>query len=109
MEALNTFSHLSYAVYMGGKCLRLPHKYLFFKQKEEFSGKVLEISEIAETTESGQLQNFNNNKVWNISLECCQYSYLLFHIYKFIGEASDWPSSKKIFALGSVDYSQGFI
>lgn len=83
---------------MEGKCLHLPHKYLFckhgkgsknceIKQKGEFSGRVLEISEIAETTESGQLQNFNN-KVWNISLECCQYSYLLFHIYKFLGEAS---------------------
>lgn len=63
---------------MEGKCLHLPHKYLFFKhgrgtkscetkQKEEFSGRVLEIAEIAETTESGQLQNFNGNKVWNIS------------------------------------------
>lgn len=59
---------------MEGKCLRLPHKCLFckhgkgtktceIKQKGEFSGRALEISEITETTESGQLQNFNNNKV----------------------------------------------
>lgn len=45
---------------MEDKCLHLPHKYLFvksgrgtksceIKQKGEFSGRVLEISQIAET------------------------------------------------------------
>lgn len=74
LEALNTFSHLSNVVYIEGKCLCLPHKYLFCKhgkgtkscktkQKGKFSSRVLEISEIAEITESGQLQNFNNKKV----------------------------------------------
>lgn len=59
LEALNAFPHLNNMIYMKGKCLCFHHKCLFYKhavgtqsgwirQKGEFTGQVLESSEIVE-------------------------------------------------------------